>query len=503
MSSRKFKVYSQLSTTSYHIPVYSLFSHISPSRYNEAKPISVYMKTIHHIISWGIPYLILLVLLSTLSFFGYGVLQNNLQLIQSQEAQVFLVGTIIFIGFLINRTAPKTGMPSFIWVLFAGIALQPVLAVFTKHLEFLQIIMEIFAAIILFEGGIGVPFRNFKKWFFPIATLSIGGVVLSSVAFGGVLFGLLNVTGEFQQAFIPSVLILSVALASTDPTAIIPMLNSLKLKRPFVKQIAISESALTDVSGSIITRLLLVAFISIPAGASSMGILSYLSPILEGGLYTKLATQIFTGLLIGSLGYFLIRTLYNTGNTVDRADPALLIAVPIFMFALGNAIAGAGFLAAFFSGLLSQVNGEIKQASHFYENFLSHLVVPFIFIILGALVPVNTLFAFAPLGILAGLLFVFVIRPLVVFITLLPWLIRNTFELEDLIFLSFIRETGIIPAVLLIIASSNAVIESDFILSIGMWVILITLLIEPPLTPILSRRLGLTADSEAKSSQNN
>jgi NhaP-type Na+/H+ and K+/H+ antiporter len=107
-------------------------------------------------------------------------------------------------------------------------------------------------------------------------------------------------------------------------------------------------------------------------------------------------------------------------------------------------------------------------------------------------VPIDVLFAYAPLGILAGLSFIFLIRPLVVFISLLPWLINHTFKFNDLLFLSMIRETGIIAAVLLIISATYEIIQSNFVISVGMWVILLTLMIEPPLTPYLSRRIGVT-----------
>jgi hypothetical protein len=55
-----------------------------------------------------------------------------------------------------------------------------------------------------------------------------------------------------------------------------------------------------------------------------------------------------------------------------------------------------------------------------------------------------------------------------------------------------IRETGIIAAVLLVIATSYEIIKSEFVIAMGMWVILLTLIIEPPLTPILSKKIGIT-----------
>ena len=167
------------------------------------------------------------------------------------------------------------------------------------------------------------------------------------------------------------------------------------------------------------------------------------------------------------------------------------MSVPIFTFALGNVAGGAGFLAAFTAGLLSEVHGDMRPVSRFYSSFLDHLIKPFIFIVLGALVPFAMLISLAPIGIAAAVLFMFVVRPIVVFISLLPWLWKSVFTPLDLLFLSFIRETGIIAAILIVIAATTGVLQSEFIVAVGMWVILITLIVEPPLTPYVARKIGV------------
>lgn len=411
------------------------------------------------------------------------------------DFQLFIFGSMLFIGYYINRIAPKTIIPSFVWAIFAGMAMQPFLGFFTNDVESLKIMMEVFGAIILFAGGLEIPFNNFQKWFMPIATLSLLGVIATSIGFAFVLYWFMSMTGEFSPALIPSILILAAALASTDPTAIIPTLKDLKFKRPELKQIAISESALTDVSGSIFTRFLLLALISAPT--ISNGILPYFIPLLQKSTYDAFALQIISGILVGYIGYAIIKKFYYSQDQKEEADPALVLSVPIFTFVLGNILGGAGFLAAFTSGLLTDVIGGIKKVSHFYESILNHLIKPFIFIILGALVPVSTLVELAPIGITAGFIFMFVLRPLVVFISLSPWWYQGVFKFKDLLFLSMIRETGIIAAILLVIAATYNIIESDFVIAIGMWVILLTLIIEPPLTPYVAKKIGVATDARS------
>jgi NhaP-type Na+/H+ or K+/H+ antiporter len=441
-----------------------------------------------------LPYVILVLFIALISTPLRLLLLNYSHIVEEVDFQLFVFGTILFTGYLINRIAPKTIVPSFVWAIFAGIALQPILDFYIHDLEGLKVVIEVLAALVLFAGGLEITFKSFKNWFGPITSLSLLGVVLSSVTFALALYTMLSLLGLYSNSLLPSILILSAALASTDPTAIIPTLKTMKFKRGFLKQIAISESALTDVSGSVITKFLLLALITVPVSQSNT-ISTYLGPLLQKASYDALALQIMSGLLVGSLGFWLLKKFYrdikHENSGYEIADPALLISVPIFTYVLGNLLGGAGFLASFVAGLLTELIGQMKKAEHFYNSFLDHLIKPFIFITLGALVPLDIFIMFAPLGIFSGLLFIFVIRPFVVFMTLWPWLLNHTFQVKDLLFLSLVRETGIISAVLLVIASTFDVIQSDFVIAMGMWVILLTLVIEPPLTPYLSKKIGV------------
>lgn len=432
-------------------------------------------------------------MLIAISVFSRSLFQAFPHLPEEVDFQIFIIGSVLFAGYYINRVAPRTMIPSFVWAIFAGLALQPLLSYFTHNVSGLKIIIEVLAAIVLFAGGLEVPFSSFKKNFFPIASLSLVGVIVSAVLFSTVLFFITRLFTDLDFSLLPSIIIVSAALASTDPTAIIPTLRRLKFKRAAVKEIAISETAMTDISGSMLTRFLLIALVSVELTSEST-ILNYFLPLLQKPVYDAFALQIVSGILVGAFGFALLRKFYSNKKADAEVDPALLISVPIFTFVLGNVLGGAGFLAAFVSGLLADVSGEIKKAAHFYDSLLNHLIKPFIFIILGALVPFETLAKLAPLGILASLIFMFVIRPVVVFVSLLPWFMQGEFKWGDLIFLSLIRETGIIAAVLIIIASTYHLIDSDFVIAIGMWVILLTLIIESPLTPILAKKVGVAED---------
>ncbi len=68
---------------------------------------------------------------------------------------------------------------------------------------------------------------------------------------------------------------------------------------------------------------------------------------------------------------------------------------------------------------------------------------------------------------------------------------RRGLSVNELLFVSFVRETGAIPAVLLVTAVGHLAGASSGLVEIGMWVILLTLTLAPPLTPFVARRLGV------------
>lgn len=439
---------------------------------------------------------------------GLSLLVNTVPGIQSlftaQEESIYLVLALLFgIGYGLNYFAPKTAVPSFVWAIFFGMALQPVMHLLVNDANTLKIVVELLAALVLFAGGIEVPSHNFKKYFAPIASISLIGTVITIF----LLAVSLEQLGVLFNSPIPSIsfLIMGAILSSIDPTAIIPTLRNLRLKKPFLRDIIISESAVNDVAGTIFTRFFLVTIL---ATAGSAGVVTLFEPVLSKTTFEVLALEIIWGVMIGILSAWILkRWSVDISKKKDReikSDPALFFAVPIFAFAGGSVIGGSGFLAAFVAGLLFENRAETYEVRHFFDLFVNNFIKPIIFILLGAIAPMNILLSTAAIGITAGLIFILIIRPIVVFLTLSPWTTLLThkskqqlFTWKELVFMSFIRETGAIPAVLMLVALSSGIPFPQHVFAIGMWIILVTLIIEPPLMPVIAKKLDLLkADDE-------
>ena len=402
-------------------------------------------------------------------------------------AALCLFATCSFASFYLTRSL---ALPSFVVAIALGIAGHALFAPIVANRLLLASLVTTSAALILFGGGLEMPLRDFVRLSPKIALLAFPGVLLTGFAFSS-LVG--TAGGVLGYSIGPAVVILLGAiLASTDPAAIIPVLENVRFRRRDTKDIVVAESALNDVVGALLTSVFLkLTLVSLTVGAAY-------EALVTPATYRFLAQQVGFGVLFGVCGYLLLRILARFKRRHSDhfgADQVYFLATPILAFVAAVAFGGSGFLAAFIAGLLFHVEEHLKGVERFFFQAIDGVAKPVIFLLVGALVDVRALMAYAPIGIAVGLAFMLVIRPAVVFITLgafglLPrrW---GGLSFRELFFISFVRETGAIPAVLLVAAVSAMKTPVNGLVEIGMWVILLTLVIAPPLTPSAARRLGV------------
>jgi len=403
-------------------------------------------------------------------------------------ASIFLLSTVAF------YSSRALKLPSFVLAIAFGLAAKPILNPVMIHGEVLAILVSMGATFILFGGGLETPFKNFKRLFFKISSLSFVGLVITAWLFSQAVFYLSSWMG--QPLSMQTAVILGALLASTDPAAIIPLLKNLRFKNRFIKNLVISESAVTDVSGTLLT----IAFLSvITSGISYPSINAWYGSIfsMESGLV--LGKQILFGVGAGIFGYILLRLLHFRKNRCNRefeADSAYFLFVPIIIFTIALSFGGSGYLAAFIAGLIFSLNEKMKATENFFNFLVDGFFKPAVFIFLGALVDIHGLLDYAALGLLSALVFMLIIRPIAVMISLSFWLRfgRDRLSFKDLLFVSLVRETGAIPAVLLTTVIGMGLTGVEGLVEIGMWVILSTLIIEPVITPWAARKLGVAKE---------
>ena len=403
---------------------------------------------------------------------------------------------VFALGFIAYETAKPTVIPSFVIAIFFGFVSKDLLELVTSNQAALSILTTIGATLILFGGGLEAPFTRFKQLIGPILSLAFLGTIITAILFSGVLD---TINKGFNLSIpLAAIILLGTALASTDPAAIIPSFKSLLFHKPRVKYIAISESALNDVVGALITSVFLGLFLG---SFQPDSILSAYSNLFSLDIFLEILKSVGIGAAAGYTGYLILKAWDKWKQKIDtegEADAALFLAIPLFTFALASTFGGNGYLGVFVTGLIFQLRSHVKHVEHFFNHTIEGLK-PLIFMLLGTLVNFESLAQYALPGLIIGILFILVLRPICIFLTLSPFVFfgKQKFSLQELLFLSFVRETGVIPAVLLVSIKVAGIPGSDAALAIGMWVILLTLILLPPFTPAVAKLLKIADDMPA------
>jgi NhaP-type Na+/H+ or K+/H+ antiporter len=400
---------------------------------------------------------------------------------------IVLVAGLLLLSSLASALAKGTIFPSFLVAVFIGLALHDVLAPIIGTPVVLHTVVTVSAVYILFSGGLEIAYASFKKILFPTLLLSTVGLCISTFVFP---IGLLGMSAYFDIGMtVTTALLLGAILASTDPAAIIPVIKELRFKKTEIKDIAISESALTDVTGALVTFAFLFYlgtngyFSSVWEGVSAIG--------SSASVYF-LIKEILIGVLAGLIGFAMLHVYLKRRTRIAEqcSDVSLFIAVPLVAFAIAALFHGSGYLASFIAGLLIVTHEKVHKTEAFFINLTDGIAKPLIFIFLGAMVQIQDLLALIVPGIVAGIIFICIVRPLSVFASLYFFRKKTHLTIRELWFISSVRETGVIPAVLLLQTMSVPGLSlSTSFLGIGMWVIIMTLVVLPPITPWIARKL--------------
>jgi cell volume regulation protein A len=123
----------------------------------------------------------------------------------------------------------------------------------------------------------------------------------------------------------------------------------------------------------------------------------------------------------------------------------------------------------------------------------------FIFILLGTQVDFSLMNRYLVGGIVVVTIFMLVARPVTVFLCALPDR-RAKWSLQEMLFMCWTRETGVIPAALAGLLLGMDAPGAQMIASVTFIAILMTILIQAPTTKWLAQKLGLLEESQETTS---
>jgi NhaP-type Na+/H+ or K+/H+ antiporter len=280
-------------------------------------------------------------------------------------------------------------------------------------------------------------------------------------------------------------LLIGAVLAPTDPAILIPLFERLRV-RAKVTQTIVAESALNDVTGAVLT-LALASFVIEGEG-------SLTSPF--GEFVVDLVVSTCLGIAFG-LALAVAISTRRLGFSRESPIIAVLLVVTAGYFTIDFA-GGSGYLGALLAGLIASNMDDLGLLMHshredemrVFASAVADVMVILVFITLGANLPFDTMADEAVPALITLAALIFVARPLTVLASLLPDR-RGHWSREELVFLSWTRETGVVPAALVGILIADGVSQESELTTVVALAIVVTLLLQSTTKAWLARRLGL------------
>jgi cell volume regulation protein A len=403
------------------------------------------------------------------------------------KLDLMYAGLVIFTGLLGGVLARKLKVPDIVLFLLIGIGLGPAVSGVLNvpaNSTMNQLILTIGACYLLFEGGATLKFDILKRVWITLLVMATIGVVITGA--------ITTATAVWLGIPLGIALVVAAVTASTDPATLIPIFKQVPI-RDRVSQTVMSESALNDAVGAIATFAVVAYVMGTGEGFS-----------LSGSL-TKLLWEASMGVLLGAVvGYtaaFLMA--HNAFGIFRDVTPFVIILAVITVFLLADGVGASGFMAVFTCGVMignkESFNLPLDHHEHEYlEDYMGNtalLMRMFIFILLGSQVDFDLLKEYLGVGLALLFVFIFIARPATVFLCAAPDR-RAKWTFKELLFMSWTRETGVIPAALVGILAGMQVPGIDVVGAITFIFILGTILIQAPTTALLAGKLGLLKSQE-------
>jgi cell volume regulation protein A len=391
-------------------------------------------------------------------------------------------GIVLAAGVVSGLAAQKLKVPDVVIFLLVGILLGP------QALGWIdiaagsalnQIILIFGSCYILFDGGASLRFSVLKRVWITITVLATVGVLITAAITGVAAYYALGVP-------LMVALLLGAAIASTDPATLVPIFRQIRI-RDRVAQTVMSESAFNDATGAIITFAIL-------ASAVSSGEFSATAALAD------LLKQAGLGIIVGAaLGYAAALLIaHEKYSFLMEYAPVVTVMAVMGAYLAADGLQASGFMAVFVFGMVlgnkDYFSFEMRASeSRRLDEFVAttaFVMRTFIFILLGAQVDFALINRYLVGGVIVVTAFMLIARPVTVLVCAWPDR-RAKWSWQELIFMCWTRETGVIPAALAGLLLGMNAPGAQLIASVTFIAILMTILIQATTTKWLARRLGL------------
>jgi len=408
----------------------------------------------------------------------------NSTVAQSADQLLQIIGLVIFAGLVFTKISHFLKLPDVVLYIFAGILLGPnILNLVNIDMYPVenQLILSFGAAYILYDGGREIDLKILNKVKISVGLLSTVGVFISTAIVGLIAMKVFNIPLIYA-------LLMGAVIASTDPSVLVPLFKKMNIGNK-LKQTIISESAFNDAAGAVVTFSILSVILGGEFSVSESAI--------------ELLKAILGGLFIGAvIGYFAHMLVDEKKKGILNEFPAeLMIVAVIGSYLISNHFGFSGFMSVFIVGMFCG-NKKIFDFWIPEDSFQSHLrfkevltviLRMMIFVLLGTHLNFSVLLNhFGPTMIVVFVL-IFVARPISVLFSVFVDK-RAEWTWKEIIYLMWVRETGVIPAALAGMLMTSGVEHADIISAVTFATILVTLTFQASTSHLLARVLKLNED---------
>jgi len=380
-------------------------------------------------------------------------------------AIILVISAGVMLAVLATKLSERYPIPAPALFLVAAAA-APVVVPDIRTVERIGVVALI---VILFDGGMTIGWRRFRRAAVPIASLGIVGTLATAAVLAGCAHYLFDFSWTTSW-------ILGAALSPTDPAVMFSILGDKEI-RGRTGTILEGEAGVND-----------------PVGIALMiGIIEFATS--DGGSYwgivQEFALEMTIGLAVGLAGTAaLIFLMRHVRLPSEGLYPLRTLAAAGIIYGLASVAHGSGFLAVFIAGLaLGDLDIPYKRQIRRFHTALASLAEIVVFVGLGLTVSVSQLFDEGIWldGLLLAIVIAFVARPL----ALAPLLAVIRLRFGEKLFIAWGGLKGAVPILLAAFCILAGVEDARRVYEIVFVVVLFSVIVQGASLPFIASRLGV------------